>query len=170
MVWVRLADDFTDHPKVIAAGPLAGWMYVCALTYANRYLTDGFIPAGQVRRLADVDGALSLADKLVDVGLWERAEGGFQISPSTGQLALFRRRGNKRIRSALRRAWEAMAHRIRPLIFARDGYICRHCGATQPPLQIDHIIPLAWGGANDPSNLQVLCKPCNTTKGDRWPG
>lgn len=79
MVWVRLADDFTDHPKVVAAGPLAGWLYVCGLTYSNRYLTDGFVPSGQVRRMADVDDALGLADRLVEVGLWEVVEGGYLI-------------------------------------------------------------------------------------------
>ena len=79
MVWVRLADDFTDHPKVVAAGPLASWLYVCGLTYANRYLTDGFVPAGQVRRMADVDDAMGLAERLVKVGLWEPVEGGYRI-------------------------------------------------------------------------------------------
>src|SRR4051812_44412930 len=79
MVWVRLADDFTDHPKIVAAGPLAGWLWTCGLAYANRYLTDGFIPTAQVRRLADVEDAFGLAARLVEVGLWERAEGGFQI-------------------------------------------------------------------------------------------
>lgn len=79
MVWVRLADDFTDHPKVVAAGPLAGWLYICGLTYSNRYLTDGFVPSGQVRRMADVDNPMGLAALLVEVGLWEPVKGGFRI-------------------------------------------------------------------------------------------
>ena len=57
MSWIKIDDQFADHPKVLQAGPLASWMYVCGLTYAGRYLTDGFIPAGQVRKLADVDNA-----------------------------------------------------------------------------------------------------------------
>jgi len=79
VAWVRLADDFADHPKIVAAGPLAGWLWTCGLAYANRYLTDGFIPQAQVRRLADVEDAYGLASRLVEVGLWERAEGGFRI-------------------------------------------------------------------------------------------
>ena len=79
MPWVRLADDFPDHPKLIAAGPLAGWLWACGLAYCNRYLTDGFVPAAQVRRLADVDDPASLAVKLVDVKLWEPVEGGYRV-------------------------------------------------------------------------------------------
>ena len=79
MPWVKLDDLFSDHPKVMEAGPLAAWLHVCAMCYCGRYLTDGFIPTGQVRKLADVDNAQELASKLVDVGLWENAEGGYQI-------------------------------------------------------------------------------------------
>ena len=33
---------------------------------------------------------------------------------------------------------------------------------------IDHIVPLAEGGLNDISNLQLLCEQCNTKKGGRF--
>ena len=29
---------------------------------------------------------------------------------------------------------------------------------------IDHILPLALGGMNEPNNLQILCKPCHQSK------
>jgi hypothetical protein len=29
---------------------------------------------------------------------------------------------------------------------------------------IDHILPLALGGTNEPNNLQILCKPCHQSK------
>jgi hypothetical protein len=77
--WIKLDDQFPDHPKVLTAGPLAAWLYVCGLAYAARYLTDGFVPAVQVPRLADVKQAPSLAQRLVDAGLWEVVEGGYQI-------------------------------------------------------------------------------------------
>lgn len=79
MAWVKLDDQFADHPKIIKAGPLAGWLYICGLTYCGRYLTDGYIPRGQVRKLADVDDATALADRLVAVGLWEEIEDGYVV-------------------------------------------------------------------------------------------
>jgi hypothetical protein len=79
MAWVKLDDQFADHPKVLQAGPLAGWLYICGLTYCSRLLTDGFIPSGQVRRLADLKNPDALAKRLVDAGLWESCEGGFRI-------------------------------------------------------------------------------------------
>ena len=79
MTWVKLDDQFADHPKVVAAGPMAAWLYVCGLTYAARLMTDGYIPNAQVRRLADIEGSDEQALRLVDVGLWEVVEDGFQI-------------------------------------------------------------------------------------------
>lgn len=34
-------------------------------------------------------------------------------------------------------------------------------------LSVDHIVPLSAGGTNDPSNLQILCIRCNSTKGKK---
>lgn len=79
MAWVKLDDQFPDHPKVVQAGPLAAWLYVCGLAYCARYLTDGFIPAAQVRKLADVDDVTPLVTALVAVGLWRECEGGYEV-------------------------------------------------------------------------------------------
>ncbi len=79
MSWIKIDDQFADHPKVLQAGPLASWLYVCGLTYCGRYLTDGWIPMQQVRKLADVDDPLGLAARLVAVGLWEEQPDGFIV-------------------------------------------------------------------------------------------
>jgi HNH endonuclease len=53
-------------------------------------------------------------------------------------------------------------------IIRRDGYRCRMCGAQSEDgaqLEVDHKIPRARGGTNDPSNLWTLCFTCNRGKG-----
>ena len=41
---------------------------------------------------------------------------------------------------------------------------CVYCG--NPASAIDHIIPLALGGTDDPENLVPACKHCNSVKHD----
>ena len=36
-------------------------------------------------------------------------------------------------------------------------------------LQIDHKVPIALGGTDESSNLQVACQDCNSRKGSRTP-
>jgi 5-methylcytosine-specific restriction endonuclease McrA len=71
------------------------------------------------------------------------------------------------------RAWNK--YRISTLQEA--DYICYYCGAEAT--EVDHYIPRAkWGvdeygqplpGLNDPENLKAACKPCNSSKRDRYP-
>jgi hypothetical protein len=72
MAWVKLDDKFAEHPKVVQAGPVAGFLYVAGLCYANRHLTNGFIPAAHVTALLTRDGVNSaqLSKRLCAVGLW----------------------------------------------------------------------------------------------------
>ncbi len=54
--------------------------------------------------------------------------------------------------------WEAVC--------AYYNYRCLCCG-QQKPLTADHVVPLSKGGANTIDNIQPLCKPCNSRKGDK---
>ena len=59
-------------------------------------------------------------------------------------------------------------------IFGRDEWKCQRCRRkTRPDWNMnhnlyptmDHIIPLSRGGEHLPSNIQTLCRRCNTSKG-----
>jgi len=101
MPWVKLDEQFTEHPKILKAGPLGLVLQVRGLCYCNRNLTDGFIPKSQVEMWASdlkqvathlvgpqytfaskqngSDLAAELGSYMVNFGLWEDAEGGYQI-------------------------------------------------------------------------------------------
>ena len=59
--------------------------------------------------------------------------------------------------------------KIRFEVFKRDKFTCQYCGRQAPDviLEIDHIKPIADGGANDIMNLITSCFDCNRGKGKR---
>lgn len=80
MNWVKIANSFPTNPKVMRAGPEAGYLFVCGLCYSNEHLLDGAIPrdllAGVAPSLARPERH---AKRLCDVGLWEPADDGWVI-------------------------------------------------------------------------------------------
>lgn len=78
MGWVRLEDTFCEHPKVETLADLPFRLHVKAICYANRNLTDGFIPTVAARAMGGPRHK-SASHALVSAGLWELARGGFRI-------------------------------------------------------------------------------------------
>jgi hypothetical protein len=62
---------------------------------------------------------------------------------------------------------EPIGKRLRFEIFKRDRFRCTYCGKKPPEvmLEIDHVVPVADGGSNDPANLVSACQGCNRGKG-----
>lgn len=56
-------------------------------------------------------------------------------------------------------------------IFRQQRGKCAICAISlkSTTQHVDHIISLAAGGSNDRRNLQILCEPCNLSKGRRDP-
>jgi hypothetical protein len=57
------------------------------------------------------------------------------------------------------------------LVSERAGDRCEYCRAPQvitaQTYHVDHIIPIARGGTDDPSNLAYTCPRCNLRKSQR---
>ncbi|MER6826554.1 HNH endonuclease signature motif containing protein [Streptosporangium sp. NPDC000563] len=63
---------------------------------------------------------------------------------------------------------------VKRAVFFREYGRCAQCGMdltnlldALPQEQFDHIIPLARGGLNDITNIQMLCQKCNNAKSDK---
>src|SRR5437016_14672962 len=59
---------------------------------------------------------------------------------------------------------DVISDEVRMFVWQRDGGRCVRCGAREK-LEFDHIIPLADGGSSTERNIQLLCEPCNRSKG-----
>lgn len=48
-------------------------------------------------------------------------------------------------------------------------YTCLRCGKKEPDIKLtaDHVLPVSKGGTSDISNIQPLCKSCNSWKNDK---
>lgn len=53
--------------------------------------------------------------------------------------------------------WDDLRHEV----YARDGYRCVNCGATNVELHAHHIVPLSVGGTNRVRNLATVCFDCH---------
>jgi len=63
---------------------------------------------------------------------------------------------------------------LQRLIYQRAQACCEYVSATghrcrsRYQTQVDHILPLAKGGGNEPANLRVLCRTHNLSEARRW--
>lgn len=82
MPWVKLSDDWYDDPRVVEAGDDGGWLWVIALSWSARNLTDGHIPSRQLSRLTTLDDPPTVAARLVDLGLFavDTERGGWVVA------------------------------------------------------------------------------------------
>jgi hypothetical protein len=75
MTWVKIDDNFPDHPRVIGLSDAAFRAHVAAMCYAARYLTDGHIPSSALRSI----GPRKVTSELEASELWIRTDHGWVI-------------------------------------------------------------------------------------------
>ena len=57
--------------------------------------------------------------------------------------------------------------KLRAVILKRDDHLCQPClrqGRPTPAKAVDHIVPKAKGGTDDPGNLEATCDECHKAK------
>lgn len=96
-----------------------------------------------------------------------------------------KKRFKKEIRAKFGKTWGKKAERYGvpyerialSVVFERDGWQCKRCGIATPRNKkgtqcneaptLDHIVPISKGGPHLYSNVQCLCRACNTRKGTK---
>lgn len=76
MTWFKVDDKLWGHPKWMALPAGARALWVTAGSYCASNETDGRLSAATI---APLGGRPRDADRLVECGLWERVEGGYQF-------------------------------------------------------------------------------------------
>ena len=123
-------------------------------------------------------GRINRAAELVRKREWARnnplanrrwAETNVSRRRELGRAASHRRRARERA------ALGYVSPNIEGRLMRSQGGQCagRGCGvyliADPRNFHLDHIIPLSRGGPHDDTNLQLLCAPCNLSKGSQLP-
>lgn len=145
-----LTPGFESHPAVVAAGNNGTGLYVRLATWALRYRVKTWIVPAE---LARDYGTPASVRRMVAAGLATAVDSGYQLR-------------NDLIK-ARRDDWRAhIPAALRDQVMARDGHRCVECGSTYD-LTLDHILPWSLGGPDTEENLRVLCRSCNSRKGDR---
>lgn len=76
MPWFKVDDTLATHAKVVRAGNSAMGLWVRAGSWSASQLTDGYVPNDMIGVLG---GKSTDARRLVEVGLWVNAEGGYRF-------------------------------------------------------------------------------------------
>ena len=169
MEWFRLYNDARSDNKLklLTDSEFRVWINMLCLASDQEEAQRGTIPPMDsfvlAAEVAHADEALldATVDKLRRLKTVECCEDGaihflkWEEKQPVKETPLWRIR---------RMSWNKVRRHLAPTVFERDGYRCRHCGSAKE-LQVDHIIPLAYGGTNESTNLQTLCKTCNNAKG-----
>lgn len=114
MTWTKTPDDWFDRPAVIELSRSARLLDLEGRVWCNKVLTDGAIPRAALRRLTDSDDVDQDLAELVQIGLWERTDDGYQIADWTehqeSREVVEQRRGEMRERQDRSRRHRAGDH------------------------------------------------------------
>ena len=165
MIRTILAGGGAATRRQIAANFLAADL--SQLEYYEQ-ITKGY-PTQTLKRHGIIEhqrGVYRLSDEVASLNEWERASLMALCDAKVAEYIALRQNAIWRHRA---QNFDPIPGTLRYEVLKRAHGRCEACGASnqERALQVDHIIPRAKGGTNDPSNLQALCSTCNAQKLDR---
>jgi hypothetical protein len=141
------------------------------LRKVNNQIENGIFPPGIHEMIEDAEKAKKAVSSSISRMLTEVEEKTISLNFISSSLIEVRNAYGKYLwdtyEERRKRANYAISQRdLRLMVFTRDRYRCKSCGAGKK-LTIDHINPVAKGGDESFENLQTLCRSCNSSKGAR---
>lgn len=161
---IYLNAKFSGHPAIRQAPNRGVVLWTRAVCWMNQNGRDHLIPKAVVREMNRELGINSrTVARLVNLGLFEDADEDFYVPDVVGSspVQLYK------FGPVEDRPRQHIPDSVRAMVYERDEYKCRQCGAMDH-LSIDHIKPWSLGGDHHESNFQTLCRPCNSRKGATW--
>jgi len=80
--------------------------------------------------------------------------------------ALVRDPETKQVGKAIvRKSSRQVAKHTSWVVYRRDGFKCRYCGADNVPMTVDHLVTWEDGGPSIEANLVTSCSKCNNKRG-----
>lgn len=80
--------------------------------------------------------------------------------------ALVKNEATKRVGKAIvRKSSRQVAKHTSWVVFRRDDFTCRYCGANDVPMTVDHLVTWEDGGPSIEENLVCSCSKCNNKRG-----
>jgi hypothetical protein len=153
--WIKLHRDLLDNRNYWRLSPKsAKYLPLIWLISSEK---DGAILDNEdlaFRLRIDSDESKAIVDELYELGFLVEfdTKPAQQGATNAQQLAAQNGFGSRHISDKTKRqVWE------------RDHGECQNCKSTES-IEYDHILPVSKGGNSDPSNLQLLCRPCNRSK------
>ena len=137
MPWFRVDDNLAFHHKVVAAGNPAIGLWARAGSLCAQQLTDGFVPDHMIAAL----GTVAQAKRLVQVGLWERVDGGYTFhewderQPSKADVEAERAAAKERMRLAREKKRKAAQEASAQASASRSEDVRPNTGRTSPEVR-----------------------------------
>lgn len=178
MPFIRLSDDYNDHPKFDNLSDGAFRLWHQAMGFCRKYQTDGLIPTATIRKFKSYSPKrmreLMTPWREGEQPLWHGVEGfGVRVHDYLDWNLSKEEENDQKMLNRHRGAF--MRDRgLRQRLRDRDKDMCRYCGVTvnwadrkgATGATYDHVNPR---GPADDGNLVIACRSCNSRKKGKTP-